>query len=171
MIDALALLDSKLPSPVRLIVGGGSAMLLAHNYPLASSDIDAIPASGISLDELSPFIREVAEEFSLPVDWLNPFYASFTHVLPSDYGTRLVDVCKFSKLTASALSKTDLLIMKCFAGRLKDVVHARSLVKNGADVAFVKTHIGILSKKRIPGCDRALKFLGEIEAFFAEADA
>lgn len=145
-------------------------MLLAHHFPLSTNDIDAVPAVGISMGELDGLVKEVAQELSLPWDWLNPYFSTFAHVLPGDYGKRLIEVCKFKCLTVSALSKEDLLIMKCFAARQKDVIHARVLVKKGAKVDFVRTHIKHLQEKKIPGCERAKQFLFEIESFFKEQE-
>jgi hypothetical protein len=170
MLQALACLDEKLSKPVRLIMGGGGAMLLAHNFALSTTDIDAVPASGMAVEELDPLIKAVAKELSLPADWLNPFYSTFAHVLPPDYGTRLIEVGDFRLLKLLALSKEDLLVMKCFAARQKDVVHARSLVKKGADLGLVKRHLKFLQDKRIPGNEKALKFLAEIETFFADQE-
>lgn len=170
MREALHCLDAFLDRPVHLIVGGGGAMILAHHFSLSTSDIDALPAAGVTVDELQPFIKKVADQLSLPLDWLNPYYSSFTHVLPSDYGSRLVTIDKFRNLKVDALSKDDLLIMKCFAARQKDVVHARALVRQGADVAMVKRHIQKIKERKIPGTDRALNFLGEIELFFSERE-
>ena len=162
MERALRALDSKLTTPVRLIVGGGSAMILAHHFPLATTDIDGIPGVGMSAEELDPYIKEVARDLNIPHDWLNPYYVTFTHVLPRDYSTRLVRVFEFSHLTVEALSKNDLLIMKCFAGRLKDQPHIKALVKSGARVDFAEEHIESLKAKGIPGCEKALDFLDEV---------
>lgn len=167
MLKALGALDQKLSKRVRLIVGGGGAMVLAHQFALSTTDIDAVPAAGVTIEELDPLIKAVAQELSLPGDWLNPFYSSFAHVLPADYGTRLVNVGTFKWLQVLALSKEDLLIMKCFAARQKDVIHSRSLVKKGADLKMVAAHIHFLKTKKIPGTERALGFLLEIESFFA----
>ncbi|MBI4404621.1 MAG: hypothetical protein HY537_10690 [Deltaproteobacteria bacterium] len=170
MLSAFKCLDKYLTQPVRIIVGGGGAMTLAHHFPLSTADIDGIPAAGMSVTELDCLIKKVASELSLQVDWLNPYYSTFAHVLPADYGSRLITVAKFSHLTVEALSKEDLLIMKCFAGRQKDVVHARALVRGGAKIAFVRNHIEFLKSRRIPKADQALDFLSETEAFFAEKD-
>lgn len=168
MMEAFRRLDSKLDRPVRLIVGGGGAMLLAHHFPLTTHDIDAVPTMGMTLSELKTPIEAVAAELSLAPDWLNPFYSSFAHVLPSEYGSRLIDICQLKWLRVSALSKEDLLIMKCFAARQKDVVHARALVKQGADISIVRKQFNSLKQKKIPGTERAEKFLSEIEAFFED---
>ena len=170
MLEAFACLDKKLPRKVRLIMGGGGAMLLAYHYALSTSDIDAIPAKGITIQELDPLVKQVAEELSLPGDWLNPYYSSFAHVLPTDYGDRLIDVFSAQHLTVSALSKEDLLIMKCFAARQKDVVHARVLIKKGADLTLVKNQIRHLANNRIPGSEKAERFLAELIAFFSSQD-
>ncbi len=170
MLRALEALDTKLKTSVRLIVGGGGAMALAHNFPLSTTDIDAVPVGGMTIEELDPLIKQVAQELSLAPDWLNPFYSSFAHVLPSNYGKRLIEVASFKLLKVSALSKEDLLIMKCFAAREKDVVHARALVKKGAVLSIVRDQIALLEGKRIPGSEKARKFLEELEAFFSERE-
>lgn len=170
MMEALSSLDRKLKKPLRLIVGGGGAMLLAHHFKLSTTDIDAVPTGGMSIEELDPLIKTVAKELGLAPDWLNPFYSSFAHVLPSDYGNRLISIGKFEKLLVSALSTTDLLIMKCFAARQKDVVHARVLYKKGADLKTVRNQIQYLKGRHIPGCEKAERFLSEVESFFADKD-
>jgi hypothetical protein len=162
MIQALTQLDAKLSRPVRLIVGGGGALILAHHFRLATADIDALPASGATVSELDPLVKEVAAELGLPSDWLNPYFGTFTHVLPADYGERLQTVLSLSRLTVEALSKDDLLIMKCFAGRMKDRAHARALVQKGADPKRVEAHLTQLREKRIPGAEKALDFLDEV---------
>ena len=64
MLKALTSLDKELPRATLLTVGGGGAMLLAYRFPLATSDIDAVPR-GISSDELKPFIEELCDALDL----------------------------------------------------------------------------------------------------------
>ncbi len=161
MIKALERLDELIKAPVSLIVGGGGAMILAHHFPLATSDIDAVPR-GMDLSEIDDAIKQVAQELNIPKDWLNPYFSTFTHTLPLSYGDRLVRVFAGARLTADALSVDDLLIMKCFAHRQKDVAHARALIKAGANVTFVGDHIESLLEKRIPGAEAALDFLDDV---------
>jgi len=170
MRNALRNLGERLPRAARIIVGGGGAMVLAHGFRLATTDIDGVPAAGVTMEELAPFIAEVARELSLPADWLNPYYSTFAHVLPLDYGSRLITVCDFPRLKVDALSKDDLLIMKCFAARQKDTLHARALIRGGARLDFVRTHIESLERKRIPGTEKALRFLDELEEFFSDRE-
>lgn len=161
MLSALRHLDQKLSSPVKLIIGGGGAMILAHHLNLATSDIDGIP-TGIEIMNLDPLVKEVASELNLPPDWLNPYFSTFTHVLPPEYGSRLESVAQFTNLEVLALSKEDLLIMKCFAGRQKDVSHMKALIKKGAKLSVVETHLELLKKRNIPGTSQALDFLDDV---------
>lgn len=164
MLAALQALDQLLDRPIRLIIGGGGAMILAHHFTLATADIDGVPGAGATAEELDPPIKQVAQKLQIAPDWLNPYYATFTHVLPADYGARLETVYQGAHLKVEALSKDDLLIMKCFAGRMKDRAHARALIQKGADAGFVEAHIEKLIEKNIPKAKEALDFLDEVSS-------
>ena len=56
---AFRALDARLGAPVTLIVGGGTAMLLAHGIQVRTRDVDAYTAKG-HLDDIAPLLREVA---------------------------------------------------------------------------------------------------------------
>lgn len=161
-LQALTRLSELLVEPVTLIAGGGGAMILAHNFPLSTTDLDAVPKS-ISPIELDVFVKQIAIEQGLAPDWLNPYFSTFTHTLPADYGSRLISVFKTEKLEVLALGREDLLIMKCFAARAKDIAHAKALIKAKADISFVEKHIESLKKKRIPGAEKALDFLDDVQ--------
>lgn len=161
MEKAFHLLDNNLKNPVTLILGGGGCMILAHGYPLATMDVDALPLQ-TSFEELDPIIKAIAKQLNLPGDWMNPYFSTFTHVLPPDYSRRLTTVFRGKNLTVNALGREDMLIMKCFAHRSKDVSHARALVKAGADVKFVERTIEAHAEKGIPAAAEALDFLDEL---------
>ena len=166
MLSALSALDQKIgeanpTEAISMIMGGGGAMILAHGFPKGTTDIDAVPR-GQSPEILSPFIHEIAARLNLPPDWLNPYFSTFSHVLPTDYGSRLVEVFKGAHLKVDALGKEEMLIMKCFAGRAKDIPHARALIKGKVDLNRVEARLDELLKKRIPGAEKALDFLQEI---------
>lgn len=161
MRAALERLNEKLHLPIQLIIGGGGAMVLAHHFPLVTSDIDGIP-KGVDVIELDPLIKEVGKELEISPDWLNPYFSTFTHVLPHDYGNRLEKVLSLKNLEVLALSKEDLLIMKCFAGRQKDVPHAKALIKKGINLQLVENQLEYLKKRNIPGTEKALDFLDDV---------
>lgn len=161
MLQALASLDQKIPQDVTLILGGGGALILAHGLTLATADLDAVPQR-FEISELDPHVKAVAGELNIATDWLNPYYSTFMHTLPSDYGSRLITVFEGRHLKVLALGKEEMLIMKCFAGRKKDVSHARELLKKGVNLVLVEKHIESLLKKNLPGAEQALDFLDEL---------
>jgi hypothetical protein len=162
MTKALARLNELLGArQVVLMMGGGGAMILAHAYPLATSDIDAVPR-GIEISELDLLVKQIAAEQGIATDWLNPYFATYSHTLPPDYSERLITVFEGQALRVQALGKEEMLIMKCFAHRQKDVGHAKALVRRGADVERVRERIEELQKKRIPGAQQALDFLEDV---------
>ena len=154
-------MDELSPVALQLIMGGGGAMILAHGYPRGTTDIDAIPR-GMSMEVLDPLIKQIAREQSLPIDWLNPYFATFSHTLPSDYGNRLICVFQGERIEVLALGREEMLIMKCFAHRQKDVGHAKALIQAGADADRVFEHIEQLRKKGIPLADKAQDFLEDV---------
>ncbi len=158
---AFRALDSRLEGPVTLVVGGGTAMMLAYDLPVRTTDVDAYPVRG-RLDEIAPHVRAVARELGLSPDWVNPHYETFAHVLPADYGTRLREVFAGEKLRVMALGVEDLLVMKCFAGREKDVGHARALLKRNPDLRVVERRIEELVERGVPGALDAADFLDDL---------
>jgi hypothetical protein len=166
MLSTLSTLNQKLEQShpdlkISLVLGGGGAMILAHGFPRGTTDIDAIPR-GVDPEILAPLVRAMSVEFNLPADWLNPHFSTFSHVLPSDYGDRLVEVFNASHLRVEALGKEDMLIMKCFAGRPKDIPHARALLRAGLKIEIVEGRMNQLLTRKIPGSQKAIDFLQEL---------
>jgi predicted nucleotidyltransferase len=159
---AFRALDRLLPRPVTLVVGGGTAMMLAYGLPVRTTDVDAYPVTG-SLDDLAEQIREVARAVGLASDWLNPHFETFAHVLPADYGRRLRPIFAGERLQVKALGVEDLLVMKCFAGREKDVGHARALLRRKPDLALVERRIEELVAKGVRGAADAADFLDDVQ--------
>ncbi len=168
MKKALARLDQKLQERglqgLQLLIGGGGAFGLAYQVPLQTADIDGIPfRSQVSRAELDPLVKETGRELEISPDWLNPYFETFLGCLPADYGDRLQLVYEGPALKVFALGLTDLLIMKAFAGREKDMPHAKILLKKGADLDFAEAHIRSLLQKKYPRAQEALDFLLEAE--------
>ena len=159
--EAFRDLDGLLDRPVSLVVGGGTAMMLAYGLPVRTADVDAYPR-GVAFGSIQPAIRAVAKRRRLAPDWVNPHYETFAHVLPSDYGSRLRPVFGGKNLEVSALGVEDLLVMKCFAGREKDVGHARALLRRNPDLGIVERRLQELVEKRVKGAPEALDFFDDI---------
>jgi hypothetical protein len=158
---AFEALDARLERSITLVVGGGTAMMLAYHLPVRTMDVDAYPREA-PLEEILPAVRAVARERGLPPDWINPHFETFAYVLPADYGVRLRPIFEGERLRALALGVEDLLVMKCFAGREKDVGHARALLKRGPDLALVERQLQSLADRRVPGAQDALDFLDDL---------
>ncbi|HTU58154.1 MAG TPA: DUF6036 family nucleotidyltransferase [Polyangiales bacterium] len=163
MRRALALLDAELPAKARLIIGGGAAMVLAYQHPLATQDVDAFAArGGLRIADLDAAAKKIAKEMDIEPDWLNSHFDTFTVVLPADYATRLRPVFAGRQLSVDALSPEDLLVMKCFAGRDKDLPHARKLLRIAADLSIVDRQLGLLQERRYPGAEKAADFFDDL---------
>lgn len=163
MNKALKALDRLLPKPLKLLIGGGSAMLLAHGFPVSTHDIDGLPLSSeLTPAEIDPLVKKVARQLGISPQWYNDYFNTFTYSLPKNFRDSVVEVFKGNKLTAVALGKDELLIMKCFAGREKDIGHARALIRKGADIDRVEGHLNALKEKGLPGANAALQFLTDL---------
>ena len=161
ILSALKVLDSVSSKPFELIIAGGSAMVCSYKYPLATKDVDAVIRKA-DLNEVDMYIKKTAQKLALPPDWLNVWVSSFTHYLPMDYEKRLNLVFQGKKVTAKTFGPEDILILKCFAHRGKDIGHVRALIKQKADIKTVESHIQKLIEQKIPTAKKALEFLYDI---------
>lgn len=163
MIQAFQKLDRHLGSPTRIIVGGGAALIAAYGVPISTQDVDGVPdRSSMELADFKNEVRAVGRELGISQDWLNDYFSTFLFVLPRDYGDRLVSIYKGKNLEACALGKEDLILMKCFAGREKDIPHVRVLIRKGADLKVVDDRLSELLEKKIPGAEKACDFFGDL---------
>ena len=163
--QAFASLDGKLSEKLDLVLGGGTAMLLAHRYPGSTTDADVFPRKG-TLDAVQPAAREVAKELGIAQDWLNSWFTTFVHVLPTGYSERLIRVFSGNKLSVDALGAEDLLILKCFAGRDKDRPHAVRLLKAAKDLEIVDRRLDELMRQGVPGAQKAADFFDDLRERF-----
>ena len=161
ILKALKALDSIAEKSFELIIAGGSAMICSYKFPLGTTDVDAIVKKA-ELNEVDIYIKKTAKKLGLAPDWLNMWVSSFTHYLPDDYESRLNILFKGEKITTKTFGKEDMLILKCFAHRGKDVGHTKALIKQKADIDFVEKHINKLIKKNLPLSKKALDFLYDI---------
>lgn len=162
-MEAFEALDRRLKEPLTLLIGGGAAMLLAHAIPLSTHDVDGLPLeTALSPAEVGELIRAVAEELHISPHWYNDYFNTFTWALPPDFRDRLVTVFTGRHLLVRALGAIDLLIMKCMAGREKDIGHARVLMRRGADWRAAERRLEELSGKGLPAAEEAVRFLDDL---------
>jgi hypothetical protein len=83
-------------------------------------------------------------------------------VLPRDYASRLRLVFAGEQLRVDALGPEDLLVMKCFAGRDKDLPHARKLLREASDLNIVDQQLAHLIERRYPGAERAADYFDDL---------
>lgn len=163
MRNALKALDKHLTKHTQLLVGGGAAMALAYNLPLATADVDGLVfRSEITQAELTPLVHKVSDEQHLPKDWLNGHFNTFLYALPQDYSARLRSVYEGRHLKVFAVGREDMVILKCMAGRDKDFPHARALMKQGLDRRIVEDHLQLLIDRGIPKAEQAMAFFDEL---------
>jgi hypothetical protein len=164
MLQAFAALDQHLTSPTRIIVGGGAALVAAHGIPISTYDVDGVPdRSSMEFAAFQKEVRAVGTALKIAPNWLNDHFSAFLYVLPPDYGQRLLPLYQGRHLTVCALAKEELILMKCFAGREKDLPHARALLRQGvANLKIIDHRIQELLEKKIPGADRAADFFDDL---------
>jgi hypothetical protein len=164
MIAAFEALDRRLDDHLTLLIGGGAAMLLAHSVPLSTHEVvDGLPfETKLSPAEVERLVRAVATELKISPHWYNDYFNTFTFALPADFRERLIEVFKGKRLTVKALGAEDLLLMKCMAGREKDIGHARALIRKDADWHVVERQLEKLAEKDLSGAREALRFLEDI---------
>ena len=161
VLKAMKRLDELAPHSFEMIVGGGAAMMCAYDCPLTTVDMDVV-FKYISGERLEKPVRQIAREMNLPGNWLNSWYAGFTHYLPSDFNRRLKLIFQGQKITARALGAEDMLILKCCAHRTKDTGHARVLIRRKADHIFVMKHLEKLMEQKRIFNEKPLEFLEDI---------
>ena len=157
-------LDALIDRPLKLLVAGGGALLLGHQMPLSTHDIDAVPIqSDWTIGQVDQKAKVVATKLGIDPQWLNPYFSSFSYVLPKDYINRLVLVYKGKYLEVLAMGVEDLLILKCFSGRAKDISHARFLIRKCKNLKFVEQHLEEMLKHNIPKAQEALDFFDDVK--------
>lgn len=161
--SAFESLSRCLAVPTRVIIGGGAAMVAAYDIHLSTQDVDGVPdRTSMELSDFKEAVRAVGRELKISQDWLNDYFSTFLFVLPSDYGDRLVSIYKGDFLEVCALGKEELILMKCFANREKDILHARVLIRKGANLKIVDQRIQELIEKNIPGATKAADLFDDL---------
>ncbi|HEY5087294.1 MAG TPA: DUF6036 family nucleotidyltransferase [Gemmatimonadaceae bacterium] len=160
---ALEALGKRATVPVSLVLGGSAALILGDTLQRPTDDGDVV-TSEPGFDQLGPLIRDVADAERLPPGWLNESIQSYTYILPPDYTTRLVTVPPFGRLHVSLLSRRDVLLMKVYGMRPRDIEDMRALVPTTDELAFVAAQITHIAMKEPEKAQDMRDFLDEWES-------
>lgn len=111
---------------VDILVSGGSALIIGHNFRQCTEDVDVFIRSGV---DITPCIDAVSRDFSIPDDWMNDDFTkspSFSKNL-----TYSADFVKsYGCLDIYKVCDLDLVCMKLVAFRDKDTRDLASLLKD-----------------------------------------
>ena len=108
-------------------VCGGAAMAIAYNSQKTSDDIDAVLVDFDSRNKFTECVMKIAERHNLPKNWLNEDIRIFVNSLKE---FSYIDFGKLGTLSIRIASEEQLLAMKLFAARRKDLADAVILCKS-----------------------------------------
>jgi len=142
---APAALGAACSEDTTMLLGGSAALILTNALERGTNDGDVI-ASHPDLGQLQAAIRAVARDRGLPDGWLNGSVQSYIDVLPEDYEARVKTLRPFGRLSVSLVGRRDVIVMKFFSGRPKDLRDLEQIAPTGAELAFTTRELPRLAK-------------------------
>ena len=147
----LHVLGEHLPADIKIdiLLIGGAAGVLTEQLPLnrTTTDCDVIfyrPEN--AGNTILAAVQQVATQEKLPTSWLN-FEAMQLDILPHGWHTRQIHISDFGPLHVYAVSRRDLLAMKCYANHTQDREDVQVMRPTREELAFVRTYLNML---RVP---------------------
>lgn len=134
---------------IEILLVGGAAGLLIDALPAAwtTADVDAIHFRlPQDRDAVLDAAAQVAQEMSLPADWLNDWGGLYAWTLPRGWERRRHHVGTFGKLRVFAASRADLIAMKFIAHRPQDLEHLQQMHVTRRDLTFVRSYLEAMAK-------------------------
>ena len=156
---ALMSLGGLLPFQAALTIGGSSALLLTGALDRVTDDCDVVESS-VDFSRLLESIRRVETVDHAPPGWLNTSIQVHLDALPPKYRERLVALPRMGQLAVSLLSRADVLAMKLYAGRPRDVQDILLVAPTPVELAFMETDIARVAAKEP---ERATRMQGRLE--------
>jgi hypothetical protein len=144
-IQALQALGRRVSGQTEIVLGGAGALILTGELDRVTDDGDVL-RSPPDIGQLQADIRAVAESLDLPGGWLNGSIQSYGDVLPPDYASRLKSLPAWGKLQVAVLHRKDVIVMKLFAGRPRDITDVMALTPSHEELAFVRSQVPRLSR-------------------------
>lgn len=157
---ALATLGRHAREPVSLVLGGSAALILSKELRRPTDDGDVV-ASEPEIGNLQELIRNVADREGLPPGWLSGSIQSYTHVLPKDYERRLVSLPSFGHLRVRLLGRPDVILMKVYGMRARDVEDLRAIRPTTEELVFVRAQLPRITAKEPEKAQEMSAFLDE----------
>lgn len=146
LLAALRRLGAELRDPATLTLGGSAALLLIGALDRGTNDGDVVESTP-AFPALLDAIRRVEAVEQTPPGWLNTSVQSFTHVLPPDYRDRLVRLGRMGRLDVSLLGRADVVLMKVYAGRTRDLEDLVAVRATEAELAHAERRIPAIEAK------------------------
>ena len=156
--EALSALGRRASGPVSLVLGGSAALILSNDLPRPTDDGDVV-TSEPGMGELQALIREIADSEGLPPGWLNGSIQSYTYVLPADYTSRLVSMPPFGRLQVRLLSRRDVILMKVYGMRPRDIDDLHAIRPTLEELAFVRAQLARIGAKEASKAREMAEFL------------
>ena len=139
---ALAALNERLEAADvtgELCIFGGTAMILAFDARQSTRDVDAVFRPPAVFRDAA---AAIAEEMSLPADWLNDGVKGFVSNTPEYVAD---DLPQFTHLRTIRPSASYLLAMKCIAAR----VEGYDSRGDREDARFLARHLGLRTAEEV----------------------
>lgn len=109
---------------VDILMVGGSALILGHNFRNSTEDIDAYIKSQV---DITACIDEITEKYSLPFDWMNTGFTN-TESFSVNLLYNAILVGQFKGLKVYKICDLDLFCMKLVSYRPKDKEDLKALL-------------------------------------------
>lgn len=145
LLKALAELGQLVRKPTMLVIGGSAALLLREELTRVTTDCDVMRATP-DMGALQEAIRVVADRFDLAGGWLNGSAQTYAEILPPDFEGRLHTLPIFGLLRVALLSRQDVLVMKLYAARPRDIADMALLVPTAGELQFALTQLPHLAR-------------------------
>lgn len=137
---ALALLGKLCREETRIILAGSVSLMLQGIMHRVTNDGDVLE-SHPDFGQLREILRQVAAAEGIPDHWRNDSARTYAEVLPPDYQSRLRYIGPFGRLSVGLVSRQDMIVMKFFAGRPKDIGDLQAIAPTDEELAFVRRQL------------------------------
>lgn len=160
ILAALTELGAQALDPVRIVLGGSAALILVDALNRPTADGDVILAEP-ELNDIQPLLRRAADAAGVPQGWLNTSIRSYLDALPSDYTERIRWLPPFRQLTVGVLDRRDVLAMKVYARRARDIEDIVAMHPTEQEMEFVRRQLARIARSEPKRAAEMREFLDE----------